>query len=496
MRPLDIAILAAYFIILSILAIYGFHRYYLVYLYLKYRNRARTPAAHFTDLPKVTVQLPVFNESCVVGRLIDAVLALDYPKDRLEIQVLDDSTDDTVEIARDKVRAARAQGYQIEHLHRTNRSGFKAGALAAGLSRAQGELIAIFDADFLPRADMLQKSVHFFTDPRIGMVQVRWGHINREYSLLTRLQSILLDGHFMIEHTARNRSGRFFNFNGTAGVWRRSCIHDAGGWQHDTLTEDLDLSYRAQLEGWHFVYLPDVVSPAELPVEMSAFKSQQHRWAKGSIQTSVKMLPRIWRSALPFKVKLEATFHLTSNVAYVLMIFLALLMLPALRIRVELEDTSLSILFDVSIFMLATSSVVSFYTVSQREIYSDWRAQIKYFPALLSLGIGLGINNARAVIEALIGKQSSFVRTPKYNVVGTSRPAHSPYRGITRLVPVVLEVLFGIYFCLITGVALTHGLLVTALFLSLFVYGFLYVGLGSILPRRVALSASSSGRVP
>ncbi|MFO0983187.1 MAG: cellulose synthase family protein [Planctomycetota bacterium] len=495
MLSLDKIIIASYFAILLVLAVYGLHRYYLVYLYFKHKDQVRRPSVNFTELPRVTVQLPIFNESCVVERLIDAVLQLDYPKDKLEIQVLDDSTDETAQIAAAKVADAQRRGFHIEYLHRANRAGFKAGALAAGLARAQGAYVAIFDADFLPGPDMLRETVHYFTDPKVGMVQVRWGHINRDYSLLTRLQSILLDGHFMIEHTARNRSGRFFNFNGTAGIWRRACIEDAGGWQHDTLTEDLDLSYRAQLRDWRFVYLPHVVSPAELPVEMSAFKSQQHRWAKGSIQTSMKVLPRIWRSDLPLKIKTEATFHLTSNVAYVLMILLALLMLPALLIRTRYEDSVTSILFDLSIFMAATSSVLSFYTVSQKEIYADWRSQIKYFPALLSLGIGLAINNAKAVLEALLRRQSSFVRTPKYNVIGAQRRGAARYRGVTRYLPVAIEILFGCYFLLITAIAVSHGLLVTSFFLSLFVAGFFYVGIGSMVsPGRLSLARAASHR--
>jgi len=294
MTPVETLILVLYFFVLSILAIYGWHRYYLVYLYTKHKDQAPVAPCELPNLPRVTVQLPIFNEMYVADRLIDAVCELDYPSDLLEIQVLDDSTDETTSIAALAVRRHAARGADIRYLHRVDRTGYKAGALEAGLAEATGEFIAIFDADFIPPKDFLKRTLPYFgTDSRIGMVQARWGHINQDYSLLTKIQSILLDAHFVLEHGARNRSGCFFNFNGTAGVWRREAIGSAGGWQHDTLTEDLDLSYRAQLAGWRFVFLPDVVSPAEVPVEMNSFKSQQHRWAKGSIQTCMKLLPRI-----------------------------------------------------------------------------------------------------------------------------------------------------------------------------------------------------------
>ncbi|MDX9724349.1 MAG: glycosyltransferase family 2 protein, partial [Myxococcota bacterium] len=277
MAAFDIAFLIVYFSILLILGFYGVHRYVMAYLYRKHRNDVPVPKAQFEDLPTVTIQLPTFNEQYVVERLIDAVCQIRYPREKLDIQVLDDSTDETVEIAQRAVARAREKGHDIQYIHRTDRTGFKAGALEAGLAQAKGEFVAVFDADFIPNPDFLEQSINFFTDEKVGMVQLRWDHINRDFSLLTQVQAILLDGHFVIEHTARHRSGRFFNFNGTAGIWRRSTIGDAGGWEHDTLTEDLDLSYRAQSKGWQFVYVRDSVAPAEVPVEMSAFKSQQHR---------------------------------------------------------------------------------------------------------------------------------------------------------------------------------------------------------------------------
>jgi len=319
MTPVETFTLASYFFVLIVLAIYGWHRYYLVYLYMSNRDKVPTPGPPLDPVPIVTIQLPLYNEMYVADRLIGAVCRIDYPRDRLEIQVLDDSSDETRGIAELAVRRHAAQGIDIKYYHRADRAGYKAGALEAGLKVARGEFIAIFDADFMPTADFLTNLMPHFRNPQVGMVQARWGHINQDYSLLTKIQAILLDGHFILEHGGRNRGGRFFNFNGTAGVWRRTAIDSAGGWQHDTLTEDLDLSYRAQLAGWEFVFVPSLIAPAEVPVEMNAFKSQQQRWAKGSIQTCRKLLPRILRSNLPWGVKAEAFFHLTANFNYILM---------------------------------------------------------------------------------------------------------------------------------------------------------------------------------
>src|SRR5712691_11153572 len=329
----DIFILIPYLAILVILATYGLHRYHLVYLYLKHKNKVAKPKAKLAVKPRVTVQLPIYNELYVVERLVEAACNIRYPRELLEIQVLDDSSDGTAEIAAACVAKHRALGFNIHHIHRTNRHGFKAGALENGLKSATGESIAIFDADFIPSPTFLQDVVDYFSDTQVGMVQARWGHINREYSLLTQVESVILDGHFVIEHGGRHLSGRFFNFNGTAGIWRRQTIESAGGWEHDTLTEDTDLSYRAQLAGWKFLYLPHIVCPAELPVEMNSFKTQQSRWAKGLVQTAIKLLPRILRSDLPLKIKTEAFFHLTANITYPLMIALSFLLLPAMIVR-------------------------------------------------------------------------------------------------------------------------------------------------------------------
>src|ERR671919_13981 len=333
MTTVEIGFLAVYFGVLCVLAVYGSHRYRMAYLYYRHKFRVPVPNGKLEKLPRITIQLPIFNEMYVVDRLVEAVCRIDYPRELLQIQVLDDSTDETCAIARASVERQQKLGHDVVYIHRSNREGFKAGALENGLASATGELVAVFDADFVPNADFLQRTVPFFADSGVGMVQVRWGHLNRDFSLLTQVQAIFLDGHFIIEHTARNRSGCFFNFNGTAGIWRRDTIVDAGGWQHDTLTEDLDLSYRAQLKGWRFVFLPDVIAPAEVPVEMNAFKSQQHRWAKGSIQTCRKLLPMILRANVPLGVKAEAFFHLTANFNYILMCVLSVLLGPSMAIR-------------------------------------------------------------------------------------------------------------------------------------------------------------------
>jgi cellulose synthase/poly-beta-1,6-N-acetylglucosamine synthase-like glycosyltransferase len=482
MTPVETITLGTYFFVLIILAIYGWHRYYLVYLYM--RNRDKEPRADrpLDPLPTVTIQLPLYNEVYVADRLIEAVCAIDYPRGKLEIQVLDDSTDETQSIAELAVRRYTAQGFDIKYYHRTTRVGFKAGALEAGLAAARGEFIAIFDADFIPTPDFLHRLMPHFADPQVGMVQARWGHINQDYSLLTKIQSILLDGHFVLEHGGRNRSGRFFNFNGTAGVWRRAAIDDAGGWQHDTLTEDLDLSYRAQLRGWRFVFLSGVIAPAEVPVEMNAFKSQQHRWAKGSIQTCRKLLPRLLRAKLPVRVKAEAFFHLTANFNYPFMCVLSVLMFPAMVIRYNMGWYEM-LLIDVPLFFAATFSVCNFYMVCQREIHRDWRTRIKYLPFLMSIGIGLSINNTRAVFEALFDRQSEFARTPKYRIEGDSDEwVTKKYRQSVAVQPLV-ELALGLYFTFTVFYALTNQIYGTVPFLVLFQIGFLYTGLVSIVQQ-------------
>ncbi|QDG54889.1 glycosyltransferase [Persicimonas caeni] len=479
MTTLQIVVLTVYFAILLVLSFYGSHRYAIVALYKKFaQGDDPQPKDRFApeQLPVVTVQLPLYNERYVVERLIRAVCQLDYPKDRLEIQVLDDSTDDTTDKAAKLVDEMRERGFDISLHHRKDRTGYKAGALEAGMAKARGEFIAVFDADFVPQPSFLRDTIDHFTDEEIGMVQARWEHINREFSLLTRAQAILLDGHFVLEHTARNRAGRFFNFNGTAGIWRKETIIDAGGWEHDTLTEDLDLSYRAQLEGWQFVFLRDVTAPSEIPVEMNAFRSQQHRWAKGSIQTALKLLPRILKSNLPREIKYEAFHHLTSNFAYLLMVILAVLMPLATIIRIH-QGWYEALFLDLPIFLGATFSVCYFYWVSQREIGRNAWEILRLIPAVLGLGIGVSVNNAKAVVEAMVGHQTPFVRTPKYAIqsVGESWSSKLYIRKSTIL-PLVEFALgawftYGIFFVVVSE---NHSFF-SVPFLILFQFGFFYV---------------------
>jgi cellulose synthase/poly-beta-1,6-N-acetylglucosamine synthase-like glycosyltransferase len=468
-----------YLSVLLGLSAYGIHRYFIIYLFLKHRKRAVEPMSRFAQLPKVTMQLPIFNEVYVVERLLKSVSELDYPRELLQIQVLDDSTDDTKQLTAHCVEQLRTRGLNVELIQRVDRTGFKAGALETGLETAHGDFVCILDADFVPEPDLLQKTVHFFTDPEVGMIQTRWGHLNRGYSLLTRVQAMFLDGHLLLEQTARSRSGRFFNFNGTAGLWRKSCISGAGGWQHDTLTEDLDLSYRAQLAGWKFIFLSDVITPAELPVDMNGFKSQQHRWTKGSIQTCKKLLPTIWRSELSFPLKLEATAHLTSNFAYLLLACLCVLLHPS--IGGPQTGWVRMILVDVPIFLTASCSVAVFYICAQRELHPrTWMKEILLLPALLALGVGLSLNNARAVLEAVFNHKSEFARTPKYGIERKKQPWRKcKYMPLKSILPIV-EMAFALYFTYFLWFAISHRQYLSVPFLAMFQIGFLYVSLSSL----------------
>ena len=489
----DLALLIPYFIVLILLSFYGVHRYILVYLYYKHRDKRTTePPARFEDLPRVTVQLPIFNEQYVVGRLVEAICKLEYPREKLDIQVLDDSTDETVDVARGLVDRYAALGQPISYHHRTNREGYKAGALAEGLKTAKGEFVAIFDADFTPPEDFLMRTIHHFTNPQIGMVQTRWTHLNRDYSFLTQVEAILLDGHFVLEHSGRARTGLFFNFNGTAGMWRRQAIDEAGGWQHDTLTEDTDLSYRAQLKGWKFIYLQDVECPAELPVEMTAFKTQQARWAKGLMQTGKKILPRVLRSDAPFHTKLEAWYHLTANISYPLMIVLSVLLLPAMVIRFY-QGWFQMLYIDLPLFMASTFSISSFYLVSQRELFPrSWPRSLLYLPFLMALGIGLTITNTKAVLEAIVGKQTAFARTPKYRVVSKQdKVGATKYRKRLGWIP-WLELIVGSYFAMTVYYAVENENYITVPFLLLFVVGYWYTGLMSLLQGRFGAASMSA----
>ncbi|HUT59566.1 MAG TPA: cellulose synthase family protein [Phycisphaerae bacterium] len=488
-------LMTVYTVALVVVSIYGFHRYALVFLYYRHRKKVPKPAGHFETLPPVTVQLPMYNERAVARRIIEKACEIDYPKDKLQIQVLDDSIDDTRQIARRTVEEARAKGFDVEYIHREDRQGYKAGALANGLRTAKGEFITIFDADFAPRPDFLQRTVHYFTDPKVCVVQSRWDHLNRQDSLLTRSQAIFLDGHFAIEHVARNRSERFMSFNGTAGTWRLAAIHDAGGWHGDTLTEDLDLSYRAQLKGWKFVFLPDLASPAELPPVMQAFRAQQFRWTKGGAQTALKLLPRIMLSKAPLKAKIEAFFHLTCFTMHLYVLVLVALLFPTLYIQcVPMESGTIwRGLFDIGVFTLATMSAGVFYAASQFELFGDWRTAIKYMPVLMALGVGMSISNAKGILEALFGKKSEFVRTPKFgdggqeaSAAGTVEPAPKGPKRRQSLLPYV-EFAFGIYMSVCAVCSLINfRAAFSAPFLVIFAFGFFYVSVMSFMGERAA----------
>jgi cellulose synthase/poly-beta-1,6-N-acetylglucosamine synthase-like glycosyltransferase len=387
----------------------------MIYYYFKYKGERDNLDARLDEYPVVTLQLPVYNEMYVVERLIKTTCEIDYPIEKLEIQVLDDSTDETVEIVDGIVKDFRKMGFDITHIHRNDRSGFKAGALKEGLKTAKGEFVGIFDADFIPRKNFLQVVLPFFNDPKIGMVQTRWEHINRGYSLITQILSLALDGHFVIEQQVRNKANFFINFNGTSGVWRKSCIFDAGNWEADTLTEDLDLSYRAQLKGWKFKYLTDFTTPAEVPSEINSVKSQQFRWTKGAIETARKILPKVWKSKLSFKMKMFSTYHLTNNIVFPFILLACLLNVPIVLIKNSGHyDTYFMFM---SVFVLAFIASFVFYLYSQKDVYEDWRNRLLLFPVFMAGTMGFALNNTKAVIQALLKKKTEFVRTPKYLIV-------------------------------------------------------------------------------
>ncbi len=469
-----------YVLVLGFLAVYGVHRVFLTWSYWRRPAPAESQTPPLpAELPRVTVQLPVFNEMYVAERLIDAVAVLDWPHDRLQIQVLDDSTDETTTLCAARVDHWRSQGIDIEHLHRTDRSGFKAGALEAGLASASGDLVLVLDADFLPPADLLRNSVGHFADAEVGMVQVRWEHLNRDYSVLTRVQALLLDGHFVVEQHTRASDGLFFNFNGTAGIWRKQAIVDAGGWQHDTLTEDLDLSYRAALEGWRFVYLLGTAAPAELPACMNGFKSQQFRWAKGSIQVARKLLPKVFRADLSWRVKVEAFFHLTQNVPYLLTLLLVLLCVPPLLFH---DGGALSSPWLAVALALGTTGTLAVYCVtSQRVLRREGVVRtLLRLPALIAVTAGICVNQARAVIEGGLGFESEFVRTPKYGITKPKQRWRSlKYRGVKTLVPFA-ELLLAVYFAAAALYAVDTQHYVALPILGIFCIGFSYVGSQSL----------------
>jgi cellulose synthase/poly-beta-1,6-N-acetylglucosamine synthase-like glycosyltransferase len=472
-------ILVLYIITLLILFTFGAHGFVMVYHYWKQRGIV-TQRPSTRPEPPVTIQLPVYNELYVVKRLIDAVCALDYPKEKLEIQVLDDSTDETVEVVGEAVSAYRDKGYDIHHIRRGTRQGYKAGALQHGLTISRGEYVAIFDADFVPQSEFLRMTLPFFENPKIGLVQTRWEHLNGEYSLLTRAQAIALDGHFVIEQEVRNKAGYFINFNGTGGIWRKAAIDDAGGWHSDTLTEDLDLSYRAQLKGWKFKYLVDFTSPAELPAEVTALKSQQFRWTKGAIETARKILPEVWKSDFPLRVKIHSTFHLTNNIVFPFILLAGILNVP--MVYIKQKGLHEQYFLFMSVFVLAFIASFLLYLFSQRAVYTDWRRRILLFPLFMAGSMGFAVNNSRAVFEALFKRRSEFVRTPKYRIEQKkdSWRAKRKYTQAKLDWVVLAEALLALY-CLFGVVSSIYFLEIAAIpFQLLYFLGFSFVSWLSI----------------
>ena len=473
---MEVTLLIIYFISLSILFAFGLHGLVMIYFY--HKTRAYNPPILLaqTEWPQVTIQLPVFNEVYVVERLVKAVCELEYPIDKLEIQLLDDSTDETVEVSRRIVSEYTAKGFDIKHIHRIDRSGFKAGALKSGLETAKGEYVGIFDADFVPNTDFLQKTIPHFQNAEIGMVQTRWEHLNEDYSYLTRAQALALDGHFVIEQQVRNKAGFFINFNGTAGIWRKSCIEDAGNWHADTLAEDLDLSYRAQLRGWKFMFLNDVTSPAELPADINGLKTQQFRWTKGAVETAIKILPLVWKSELPLKIKAECTVHLTSNIVFPFILLTALLNVPLVVIKNTVEGYD-SIFTLMGIFVLASVSTFMFYVYAQRAIHLDWRRRIMLFPVFMAGSMGFAVNNTKAVFEALIGKKSAFMRTPKYKIV-TGKDDWKKKKYVQKQLggAIIAELFFTLYFIVGISISLFYLEIAAIPFQLLFLAGFGTVG--------------------
>jgi cellulose synthase/poly-beta-1,6-N-acetylglucosamine synthase-like glycosyltransferase len=478
----DWAILVPYFGILGILSIYGLHRFRIIHTYFKHREKAVSdPPGHFEQLPRVTIQLPLYNERYVLERLIDEVVRIEYPKELLQIQVLDDSTDDTSAFAEALCERYKNIGHPIEYLHRDNREGFKAGALQEGLKSATGEFVAVFDADFIPPVDFLTRTIHHFANPKIGVVQTRWAYLNKDFNFLTEVEALLLDGHFILEHGARSRAGHFFNFNGTAGILRREMIDDAGGWQHDTLTEDSDLSYRAQLKGWKFVYLPGLECPSELPVEIHGFQVQQFRWAKGLTQCAKKLLPSVLRSKIPASAKFEAVMHLTPNISYPLMIVVSALMLPVMIVRFYMGWWQMLVL-DFPLIVASFWSLSAFYVIAQRELHpKSWKRSIMLLPMLMAVGVGLTLINTRAVLEALFGVKSGFVRTPKYAIEGNQqkRMTVKKYKGRSGWLP-YFELACGSYFLYMCWFAVSTHNFASLPFLTLFVGGYFWAGLGTL----------------
>jgi cellulose synthase/poly-beta-1,6-N-acetylglucosamine synthase-like glycosyltransferase len=487
-------ILSIHYLFVSVLCIYGAHRIYHSIaagrLMKRVTSRPLSSPEPLTIFPKVTIQIPLYNEKFVVARIIDRVTEIEYPKDRLQIQVIDDSTDESVQIVAERVAHYKTLGFEISHVRRLNRAGYKAGALADAMDAVTGEFIAIFDADFLPEPDFLMKTIGEFTTPDVGLVQTRWSYLNTPSNTLTKLQTIMLDAHFGVEQVTRFGQGVFFNFNGTAGIWRKSTIEDAGGWKSDTLTEDTDLSYRAQLKGWKFIYRPDVTCPSEIPETMRAFKIQQHRWAKGTIEVMKKILLPIWKAPISLRRKFEASLHLTANITYLLMFVDSLfLLLPSVHIRQQMDPNLLTWL-DLPIFAFASLSHAYFFLSGQKRLYGKVLDKLFILPALLATSIGLGVNNGRAVIEALVGYKTGFARTPKVGVEGKSVPIKQSYQVNSENWSTTLELALAILYTLFLIWACLQAYWIVVPFLSLFAIGFFYT---SVLSIKEAWSLTRAG---
>lgn len=472
-----------YFFLLFFVAFYGIQIYWLVFLYLRHRNRPHLKPPDNLARPMITVQLPVYNEKAVVVRLIHAVTRFNWPTDRFEIQVLDDSDDVTTSLIEQEVDRLQHEGIPIHHIRRPNRDGFKAGALANGMATAHGEFIAIFDADNLPHPDFLKQLMPYFRDTSVGLVQARWGFLNRNASLLCRAQALFLDAHFYIEQMARSRGNLPMNFNGTAGIWRREVIDKAGGWQFDTLTEDLDLSYRAQMAGYRFLFIDDVEVPTELPSSIRAFKIQQHRWARGAMETGLKLLPTIWRSSLPLRSKIAASFHLTQKSVAVALLLLSIMLMPALYLRMEGGAWKL-LLVDLPIFLAGAGSMSLFYGLAYRRGCTDKSGCSRLIlPLLTSLGIGLSVNNTFALIGALFGRSRHFVRTPKSGQTESDRIGLPANYKVPFDHSVWVETLLAVYAVCAVGCAVDAGLLASVPFLLTFAFGYSYYSVVSIKER-------------
>lgn len=478
---LDEIVLIVYILIMSIILIFASHGIIMLFYHRKYIKNIPQSLDTLSLDKIVTIQLPLYNELYVVERLINSVCKIEYPKDKLEIQVLDDSTDETVNLVSKLVKQKQKEGFDIHHIRRGSRIGFKAGALKEGLKTAKGELIAIFDADFVPQSDFLMNTLRYFTNEKIGMVQTRWEHLNEDFSILTKIQALALNGHFVMEQPIRNRAGFFINFNGTGGIWRKECIEDAGNWQDDTITEDLDLSYRAQLNGWKFVYLRDFTTPAELPSEMNALKAQQFRWTKGAIETAKKLLPLVWKSKIPLRIKLQSTFHLTNNIVFPFVLLVGILNVPLIFIK---NAGPYSMFFNImSIFVVAFISSFLFYLYAQKDVYNDWRKRITLFPLFMAGSMGLAVNNSKAVVEGLLDRKSEFVRTPKFKIVNKtdSFVSKKNYRSSSKLnSTLIIELVLAAY-CLIGVFASIYFMEIAALpFHLMFFFGFASVASLSI----------------